>query len=980
MRKNQLILFVLTLLLLPFSHINANTYSISGYVKDQSNGNVLVGANVFIEGTSIGTAADQEGFYEITNIKEGNYSLKASYIGYKTYSDSVSLRGDEKKYILDFNLNYTTIEGNEVVVTAQAKGQMDAINRQLNSKSLVNIISSDRIQELPDANAAESVARVPGVSIRREGGEGNKVVIRGLSPKYNNVTVNGVKLASTDNDDRSTDLSMISQYMLEGIEVTKAGTPDQDADVLGGTVNFQLKKAKPGGFHGNIIAQGMYNGLRNSYGDDKFVLDLSRRFWNDRIGILAQIDTENRDRSSHVVSPWYTLYGEQIDSINPLLLNGLALNDWQRLNDRNNRLQVIDFNIPNGNISYSNLSSEIDKDLTRYAINYSLNDQFRFMGSMTGLNKISVLTESWKYEQSFRSNLHFDAFYSFSQSINDSSGYNFWFDEPFAYDTSTYNQSLEVVQKIAKNDSINTALNRYDFDQNISNENERSFGGNLKYDFRLSNFISGNLKFGFKERTKKRSFDRHHEFGNVAAAAGLAEPRDSLISKFNISYESLDSRRIPLLAFIDENYSAENFFKGKYSFGAVADLDKMMSVYNYFSKNWNKQTTNSTIDEYVMHHVHQTNSQIYDYSGQEEYSASYLMAEMDFGSSFNVLFGARQEENKTVYHSKSSLDHALSHWIFVGEDEMHTRKNSYFLPALFLNYKPTPSLSIRYAQTNTLTRPDYISIIPLLRANGSGQTLVWRNKFLEPGLSKNVDFSISFNEDKLGLITIGYFQKSIKDLIYGSGSRIVFAEDTARLSLSSNYENYRILDYSQNNENSAFLDGWEFDYQTRFWYLPGPLSGLVFNANYTRTNSEVEYPLTFVEQEIIWSPFQVIKYNIDTTYTDRLLDQPNDIINFSFGYDYKGFSGRISMLYNDDIFSSTAFWPELRQSTDAYQRWDLSAKQKLPVEGLELFLNISNLTETTDVNRFRGKTSTGDNLSSEQYYGKTVDFGFRYAF
>ena len=56
---------------------------------------------------------------------------------------------------------------------------------------------------------------------------------------------------------------MISQYMLDGIEVTKAGTPDQDADVLGGTVNFLLKKAPPG-FHGNIITQGMHNGLRNS--------------------------------------------------------------------------------------------------------------------------------------------------------------------------------------------------------------------------------------------------------------------------------------------------------------------------------------------------------------------------------------------------------------------------------------------------------------------------------------------------------------------------------------------------------------------------------------------------------------------------------------------------------------------------------------------------------------------------------------------
>ena len=168
---------------------------------------------------------------------------------------------------------------------------MDAINKQLNAKSLVNIISSDRIQELPDANAAETVARVPGVSIRREGGEGNKVVIRGLSPKYNNVTVNGVKLASTDNDNRSTDLSMISQYMLDGIEVTKAGTPDQDADVLGGTVNFLLKKAEPG-FQAKIITQGMYNGLKDSYDDNKLVLDLSNRFWGDRLGVLVQFDFE----------------------------------------------------------------------------------------------------------------------------------------------------------------------------------------------------------------------------------------------------------------------------------------------------------------------------------------------------------------------------------------------------------------------------------------------------------------------------------------------------------------------------------------------------------------------------------------------------------------------------------------------------------------------------------------------------------------
>ena len=227
--------------------IKANLYTISGYINDKSTEQPLIGANIYIEGTSQGSSTNEEGFYKITNVKDGIYTIKVTYIGYKTYSDTIKIYGrsrllDKKSFTKNIKLNYTTIEGKEVVVTAQAKGQMNAINRQLNSKSLVNIISSNRIQELPNANAAETVARVPGVSIRREGGEGNKVIIRGLSPKYNNITVNGVKLASTDNNNRSTDLSMISQYMLDGIEIIKAGTPDKDADVLGGTVDFKLKK------------------------------------------------------------------------------------------------------------------------------------------------------------------------------------------------------------------------------------------------------------------------------------------------------------------------------------------------------------------------------------------------------------------------------------------------------------------------------------------------------------------------------------------------------------------------------------------------------------------------------------------------------------------------------------------------------------------------------------------------------------------
>ena len=104
---------------------------------------------------------------------------------------------------------------------------------------------------------------------------------------------------------------------------------------------------------------------------------------------------------------------------------------------------------------------------------------------------------------------------------------------------------------------------------------------------------------------------------------------------------------------------------------------------------------------------------MYDYEGEEQYRASYVMSDVNLGPKLNIIAGFRNEINRTNYFSKRSLDHALAHWIYVYEGTSHIRTNSYFLPALFLNYKPTSWLNIKYAQTNTLTRPDYTSIIPL---------------------------------------------------------------------------------------------------------------------------------------------------------------------------------------------------------------------------------------------------------------------------
>ena len=982
------------------NQLQANGYIISGYVADSKSNQSLIGANIFIVGTSLGSATDEKGFYKITNVEEGQYELKVTYIGYKTSSDSVNINPkskflDGKNYTKNFELNYTTIEGNEVIVTAQAKGQMTAINKQLNAKSLVNIISSDRIRELPDANVAETVARIPGVSIKREGGEGNKVIVRGLSPKYNSITVDGTRLASTDSDDRSTDLSMISQNVLEGIEVTKAGTPDLDADVLGGTINFKLRKAKPG-LHATAIMQGIHNGLRNTYNDNKLVFDISNRFWKDRIGVLGQIDLDKRNRGSNDLGASYNNAGAiEVDSLNELTLTNFNLDNTDRINDRENSLFVVDINIPNGNISYSNLNSKIAKEIDSHSYLYSLQNSFGTgtNGSKNIIsskidNSIKVLTENWKYKQTLFSKFNLETYFSFTQSSNTLKDYNFNFLERNAFSENPNGKDIEKLQAFSNNDEEGTLWNGYSFSRDFSDEKENTFGYDIQYDFKISSLFSGKVKIGNKNRSKKRLYDRNYESGNATRGDNITmgSVSDTLKQLFPQiqEYSPLGWNNFSFLSFVDSDYDHENFQIEKYNFGPVADLDLLVDCYNFLSKNYYQYAPGtSLIPEAIVHVIHQTNSIMYDYRGEEEYRASYGMIDLDIGSKINVVSGIRQETNTTLYTAYRSQQSAQPNLVFTGDEYTHKRKNSYSLPALFLRYRPTDWLNIRTAWTNTLTRPNYSDIIPLQEYLGTASAVDWRNQDLEPGESENRDFSISLNQDRIGFMSFGYFTKNIKNLIFSSGR--LYIGNPSEFGLPDNVEKWQILNYTDNNSYEVLLNGFELDYQTRFWYLPGILNGLVLNANYTFIESNVKYPRNILDQFFDWdaTPPGVITTVIDTFYLDRLIDQPREIINISLGYDYKGFSGRLSMLYKTDVFKQSNFWPELRESTDDYRRWDLSVKQKLPIKGLELFFNGSNLTEATDVNRFRGSTNVNVNepaLTLEQYYGKTFDLGFKYFF
>ncbi len=338
---------------------------VKGTITDSLSGEKLVGANVFFTGTSIGSATNLEGEYRIANAPLGNQTLKITYIGYRSKELQINVKDDQTVQV-DINLNADIIEGETVVVTGQAQGQVAAINQQLSSNTIINVISEQKIQELPDANAAESIGRLPGVSLTRSGGEASKVVLRGMSDKYTAVTLDGVRIPSTDALGRGIDLSAIAQSSLAGIELYKALTPDKDADAIAGSINLVTKKA-PSLREIRATLKGGYNDLTNSAKQYDFSLKYGERFFEDLLGVQLNGNLENKIRSNEIADIEYS----QNNVEHTYFIDEFRLSYTDEIRKRNGLNLILDFNTPDdGNIKFNNSFNSTKRDYITHSRDY----------------------------------------------------------------------------------------------------------------------------------------------------------------------------------------------------------------------------------------------------------------------------------------------------------------------------------------------------------------------------------------------------------------------------------------------------------------------------------------------------------------------------------------------------------------------------------------------------------------------------------
>lgn len=959
---------------------SAATGNISGVVVDKLTGDKIPFANVRLEGTSLGASTDEDGNFSIRQVPVGDYQLNATYIGYENNSIAVTVVAGETQEVR-IEMEYAGVQGEAVEISAQVSGQMSAINEQLASNTIKNVVSSDRILDVPDVNAAESVSRLPGVSLIRSGGEGQKVAVRGMSPQYNVVQVNGVRMQSTDRNDRSVDLNMIAPNILSGIEVTKALTADMDADAVGGTVNLKTAEAAEG-FRGKFAAQGGYGSTANTYGNYRVNGLLSNRFFKNKLGIQVSGFLDNFNRNSDVLSAGYALNEEDIlnQGFIPIDLNSVSITDRVTERQRLGGGMVLDFRLKNGSLIMNNFISNLSQQQVEQQNTLSLiGNQWSAYAADRELSN-TVLSNALQGEFKFS---FFTMDFSVSNSIskqytpgdlrmnigiaqNEAGFTTPTLDEPVQ---ATPSELLNAAQIIQARDA-KRVTRFYTLERDVV-EQAQEAALNFNVPFSLSKGISGKIKLGGKYVRNARDNDETQYFSqpdrNFWGEEFVRVLKDSLWTELGLT--NLD-QNLGIRAFLFENadYDVGDFLSGREginNFFYKADIDKM--------NHYEDLAINSG---YYLRDVKE--SAQYDYNYTRNLFAFYTMAEVNIGKYVTLFPGIRYENFQFGYNASFTERYGPNPEEFRNEPlESNDNMGENWFPQLQVRVKPTKWFDLRLARTKSIIYPDYRAISPYIYYDSySAPALDLGNPILQPAISQNYDIYASVYKNKIGLFTAGLFYKEIDNLIVTSSFRSKNSETIDnRFNLTQTQQT--VINTWINLEATSYVKGFELDWQTNFWYLPSFLKGFVLNINYTHINSETSYPFQ-TSVKLGTGPFAQTVF-VDSTRSGRMPNQPNDVFNFTLGYDVGGFSARLSFVYQDNILTGVnRTYDELDAYTAAYKRWDFTAYQKLPWLGgrFQVYLNANNITNTAD----RSFISELQKLSSVQYYGRTVDLGIRYGF
>ncbi|WP_054588245.1 TonB-dependent receptor [Sphingopyxis macrogoltabida] len=817
----------------------------------------------------------------------------------------------------------TAGDDDTIVVSGRRAADRAALETKRNTDTQVDEVRADDVGRLPDQNVAETLRRLPGLSVANDQGEGRYLTVRGVSPDLLNVTLNGQTAAAPEPDSRQVKLDDIPSALIGAITVSKTLTPDMDANAIAGAANIETVSAfdRPGTFGSLRGAYGKYD----LNGKHPYELDASigTRFGPDRqFGVVLAVNYSNREFEAQNVQSggsWEEVNGQFIPLEQTIRdyhtrrqrYGAVANFDWRptdavktyarflysKYKDKESRpgftIELDEDEITNQTAAGGDFA---EADVAR-ALRSRQEDSDTLTGSLGGEFDLgpSWLRVEGSYTRANKRDPHRDEISFEGEGVSGS--YDLSDGIPiFRPDASAFDPSI------------------YEFDE-TSYESRRAREDLYQFraDFRTPIAIGddSSIKVGAKYTSRRKTNDAN------------ASVYDGYDGDFTLDQV--------------EGGSIGSIFKGRYPFGVVISRP---SADDFFDSNF---------DDFELDEEGTVGDSLAgDYLIREKIFAAYAMATLKIGQ-ITAIPGVRMEKTKSNYAAKAVLDSSTVDDLDKDYDSFGSQSYTDWFPGLNLRWDATQSLVFRAAVTRAIGRPNYEQLAPTTIVNTGDNEVEQGNPGLRPLTSANYDLAGEFYIGRKGIVSVAGFYKTIENPIY-----------SATTVQSGTFAGQDLIDAQVTmpvNADSAFVKGVEINAQTELSFLPSPLDGFSVGGSITFVKSRAK--------------------GIPGRGDERLplASQSNRVASAFLSYEKGGLSARIAYTYR----SAYLLEPGEDRDTDlyvgAFNQWDARIGYDI-VKHVTIFLEGSNLNDEP-YRVFQGIPSRIDEV---ERYGYSVKTGVQFKF
>ncbi len=865
----------------------------------------------------------------------------------------------------------------EVTVTGIRGSLQRALDVKRDAVGVVDAIAAEDIGKFPDQNVAESLQRISGVSIDRSGGEGQYVTVRGFGPQFNSVLVNGRQIA-TENQGREFSFDTLAAELISGADVYKTPTAAMQEGGIGATIN--VKTARPldmDGFKATGSIKGVYDDLTEETSPQASGL-ISNTFADGTMGVLLSLSHQERESQNNIIETRYYRPGVNFTTQNGQdFSNVFVPQNFDVMVDEQDRTRT------SGSLVF------------QFSPNETLNVTADVMVSEFEVESETTSAGHWFSESNF-----IDAAADDNNTIvyidNANTGATDFIRRSYSRDVSVESFGLNIEW------DINEALvGKFDFSSSTAEDNS---GGNIPFtvigynnayqwdnrnggDYGTISIDGGdaallNAAAGQAHYNERNGWDREDEITELKADFEWTPNSTTFTSmKFGAYYQdrTKDNQR---------KYASDCSFFCGYNFGVPDDLMSPYVAQSFFSgvpNTWLSYdpeeyfaylATGGVADvqafsdslgegrdiaaEYAAFGLNAPATAADKFSVEEEIMSAYMdltfegeMGDMPWQLNLGVRYSQTESSLGGFTQTLVDLqdipsDPSLLNAVYAdaGSDVSASNEYTNLLPSMNLKVNLQEDMVMRFAYSETLTRPTMNSLVPStsvtvtrpgnLQAQGG-------NSALKPFLSSNWDLSYEWYYSAGSYVAAAVFSKEVEDFITNS-----IATETFNLDSGSYDFNVR----RPRNGEVAEVNGLELAW-THLWENG---FGVQMNATIVDSDAELDFA------------------NITETFALEGLGDSQNIVVF---YEDGPLQARIAF-NNRESFLQNIVNPRGGSEplyTEEYGQWDISASYDIS-ENITVFAEGVNVTdeETRRHGRFTNQAISQERNGARYALGVRANF------